>query len=97
MEQYIKLFTPVSERVPETTGYYIVLNWNGKVFHSKFMKNKKWQQTNPTHWLDLSILTTKEAAVEFAKDGFRDAWYRFARLDCEKYMQEFINENKGKL
>lgn len=68
MKDYLHLFTPVTDGLPEKESEYIVMLDCGHVMvlfflHKKWVtiKSSKSYDTieNVTHWLDLSKLTTK--------------------------------------
>ncbi len=73
IELYKHLFTPVSKGLPEEEGVYAALFIDAykkeKVSHIFYdAKSNRWMWQNVTHWLDLSILTTKERAVKLAEN-----------------------------
>lgn len=78
----LDLFTPVEQGLPDSDGPYVVLIENGKTsFFSKY-ESGKWVAyfnqnkmiVTPTHWLDLSKLTTKEKAEYVAKEAYQIGW-----------------------
>lgn len=64
MKEFLHLFTPVTEALPEKTdeNYYVILE-NGDKRLSYFGHEgrfSKWEHSHKvTHWLDISKLTTK--------------------------------------
>ncbi len=50
-----------------------------------------------THWLDLSILTTKERAVKLAKNAFGSGIMYYQGDEYSPGMNDFINQNKDSL
>lgn len=98
----LDLFTPVEQGLPDSDGPYVVLIENGKTsFFSKY-ESGKWVAyfnqnkmiVTPTHWLDLSKLTTKEKAVKFAYDCLI---YQIGSDNFEKYEEEFEKDAKESL
>jgi hypothetical protein len=67
IEEVLHLFTPISEGLPEP-GWHLIVNHNGRASMDRLNKKGKWQLTNPTHYLDLSKLTTKERAIQLANN-----------------------------
>ena len=106
MKEHIHLFTPVSEGLPEKDGWYQVIEPNYFPKRSVELRfrafNSTWMdfdgdEFHPTHWLDLSKLTTKLRAEELAES----AW-----IGGHKYHEEgrsgqnyykFMRENINKL
>lgn len=87
----LDLFTPVEQGLPDSDGPYVVLIENGKTsFFSKY-ESGKWVAyfnqnkmiVTPTHWLDLSKLTTKDVAREAVREVFenRDIGLTFLKFD----------------
>ena len=81
-EEHLRLFTPVSEGLPEKSGsanfvLCIVDNKYLTVGHiTSSSENNIWLDEsydfipNVTHWLDLSKLTTKAKAEELAREAY---------------------------
>lgn len=104
IKDYLHLFTPVEEGLPEKEGKYVAILNDGKeqwigveTFIIKDEKKYWWDYILITHWLDLSKLTTKERAVEFAEKAYKEG-YEFISVH-PKFMkqdrEEFINQNKN--
>lgn len=77
-EKHLKLFTPVEEGLPEKSGWYLaVLDGKNIGLYRYNSTSKKWYDLfnfnkEITHWLDLSKLTTKAAALELAEDALTE-------------------------
>lgn len=122
MKEFLHLFTPVTEALPElSTASHVVFKyeWAHEVHHNNTMgiyrgirnglhlweilyaDGWKPEVDIVTHWLDLSKLTTKERAENFAEQcagysysiGLEKLYYELAK----KEVRDYINENKGNL
>lgn len=61
MKDYLDLFTPVTEGLPNPGLWVTVINGDGNPYINKLPFH-----SSITHWLDLSKLTTKERVMEEA-------------------------------
>lgn len=105
MKEFIHLFTPVTERLPDRGGYYMwLLKENQQPMLRKFINGKiisviddqefpeGWVYENLSHWLDLSTLTTKEAAIQLANEVGAEYKYR-----SENWIQEISDLVNSKI
>lgn len=77
MKEYIDLFVDVKERLPNVNDHvredgsfydwYICITEKGLLTKRCYRLFNSTKQGRVTHWLDLSKLTTKDKAQEFAK------------------------------
>ena len=104
-EQIKKLFTPVENGLPKETGKYICLYKNGFIRSSNFstMFEFVWKHEGVIAWLDLSTITTKEAAIGLARDAFKAGrnWEydnHFGEVPSPEPNEEtFISQNENRL
>lgn len=101
------LLVPVTERLPEI-GKMVVIKMEMTAFliqaylskHKGWCdeSNKKLEQSLITHWLDLSVLTTKEKAINFAEQvagfSFSQGNSRVAFTEGRESAIKYIEENK---
>lgn len=91
--EHLPLFTKVEDGLPDKNGMHLVLiNGNSYI---DYYDNGKWEiwLDCVTHWLDLSKLTTKERAVEFALEAVEEekSW------DSTNEGKTFVQQNKNEL
>lgn len=102
-----ELAVPVSERLPESEGNYIVI-LNEKIIDIERLivnsnGNKYWYDyLGITHWIDLDLLTTKKKAIELANEAWEDGFLTgYDGLNYPPYFdkdkEDFITENQNKL
>lgn len=105
MKDYLHLFIPVTEALPEKCDdNYLTILKNGDVnfsyfgFRNYFSENQDlWNiPIQITHWLDLSKLTTKERATALAEKAVQYGWFMESG-EAKGTIMDFINENKGNL
>lgn len=73
IEKIKELFVPVTERLPEDTGFYLCLTIGGGITSSYYLSTRKIFNIGNsivTHYLDLYLLTTKAKAIELAEKVF---------------------------
>lgn len=97
-DEQLKLFTPVSEGLPKTAdnNYLCVLN-NEFVRYCYFGLQKRFSDNHfcpliVTHWLDLSILTTRENAVNEYNKGFFEG-HKIGLKEQVKYTCKYSGES----
>lgn len=96
MKEYIHLFTPVSDGLPQLGGTYICIIDGSITVNEYFSGIKRFGSMKVTHWLNLSKLTTKEKAEELAFKSFVHGCHVEMGHSNQPY-GEFINENKNLL
>lgn len=104
-EEHLRLFTPVSEGLPDSGASNAVIVLIGSKHRmyghispiSGVWLNDDYEEIyGVTHWLDLSKLTTKERAIELVRQAFSDGFF----CDEDSYnedIEDFITQNKGRL
>lgn len=104
---FIHLFTPIKEGLPERNLSVLVITNHNRIDFAFINEEENWIQMDSdplyltvTHWLDLSKLTTKNRAIDFAKEAFKAGIYAELRYSKEQHATEFnnfINEKQKEL
>lgn len=100
MKEFIHLFTPVTEGLPEKEIYVLYLDVNGKATIDIVIGSYTRFKHTYTHWLDLSKLTTKDKAIQIANKIGNDILIDRSttrKMNCSNDISQYINENKGEL
>lgn len=125
MKEFLHLFTPVTEALPELTEHAYWYNDNNEreirqhndhaivlaldpirgIIKCSIDKHRQWREiasgyngpANPTHWLDLSKLTTKEAAIRLASNSYKEGLSIDKGAGDFESFEEFIHYNKVNL
>ncbi len=109
IEEYKHLFVSVEERLPEKNLNVIVISGEN-LFNAYLNIENKWRYKDVfydiqvTHWLDLSILTTKERSIELTAKAYAEGIDRALYLskkwkgdNIPRDFENFINQNKYSL
>ena len=106
IEEIKHLFVPVTERLPEQNGMYLILPHDATKPYVDYWDKNSFTAFPYKHiygWLDFSILTTKSRAVELAKKSFYFANSEIVDrcfnkgLSSAGIFNNFITENKNTL
>jgi hypothetical protein len=112
-EQIKKLFTPVENGLPEEGKTVYLIGNSNRMFSGFYKKCKFWalnwsgehldEAEEVTHWLDLSTLCKKEAAIELAKDAWKEGFEysyneHFGKIPNPSLKgTDFISQNENRL
>jgi hypothetical protein len=72
IEEVLHLFTKVGEGLPRRGLHVLAIDMEGKL--ADVVDSAGFRRVFYTHWLDISVLTTKEAAIAFAETAASKAY-----------------------
>jgi len=100
IENYKHLFVDVKEKSPTESGKLIVIRDGNLETDIYNVEKNLWRielsAGSKTHWLDLSLLTTKERALELAEKTYQQGLL----VECGQSnmtIVEFLTQNKNTL